>query len=64
MRTFREASPAARPIARLRLAKVPASAVADRERPPVFHFFEEIYARTLRDVEARATGATRFTGDS
>ncbi len=64
MRTFPEASTAGRPIARLRLAKAPASAVANRERPPVFHFFEEIYARTLRDVEARASGPTRFTSDS
>lgn len=54
----------ARPIARLRLAKVPASAVAALERPPVFHVFEELYARTLRDIEARTCTARLAAGNS
>ncbi len=37
----------ARPVARLRLVK----AVVPRERAPVFHFFEELYARAAARAE-------------
>ncbi len=52
-----------RAIARLRLAKVPVSRVADAERPPVFHVFEELYARTLREMEARSCSAALVAGN-
>jgi len=39
-----------RPIARLRLDRVPV--LASRERPPVFHVFEELYARAVRELAA------------
>jgi hypothetical protein len=47
-----------RPLARLRLARIAEAERTQppaRERPPVFHVFEELYARTLRNVEARLT---------
>jgi len=47
-----------RPIARVRLEKVPASEIVAGQRPPVFHIFEELYARTLREMEARSSAAT------
>jgi hypothetical protein len=56
---------AARPVqavARVRLEKMPAPAIAARERPPVFHVFEELYARTLREVQARPSAAVLATG--
>jgi hypothetical protein len=45
------------PVARVRLervAAVPASALPARERPPVFHVFEELYARTRREMRSAA----------
>ncbi len=44
-------SSAMRPIARVRLEKVPVSQIVAGQRPPVFHIFEELYARTLREME-------------
>ncbi len=52
---------AMRPIARVRLEKVPASEIVAGQRPPVFHIFEELYARTLREMEARSSAATLVT---
>ena len=46
-----------RAIARLSLARAEAPA-PQRGRPPVFHVFEELYARTLSDTEPRSCGAT------
>jgi len=46
------------PIARLRLEKVPV--LPSRERAPVFHVFEELYARALREL---AAGAGRDLAD-
>jgi hypothetical protein len=40
------------PIARLRLRKVPV--LATRERAPVFHVFEELYARAVRQLRGGA----------
>ena len=46
-----------RPIARLQLRKVPVA--VPRERAPVFHFFEEMYARS----GGGETGARRPPAD-
>ena len=50
-------------IARIRLEKRPESALAARERPPVFHVFEELYARTLREMQARSSAAAVTAGN-
>lgn len=52
----------ARPIARIRLEKAQLSDLAARERPPVFHVFEELYARTIREMEARPGAGTLASG--
>jgi hypothetical protein len=52
----------ARPIARIRLEKARLSDVAARERPPVFHVFEELYARTVREMEIHPRAGTLASG--
>ena len=56
-----------RPLARLRLAKlaqVEMPAAPARERPAVFHVFEELYARTVRDMDERPRAAPLVSGNS
>ncbi len=48
-------------LARLRLLRLESPA-PQRERPPVFHVFEELYARTLRELEPRSCGTTLAAG--
>jgi hypothetical protein len=48
-------------LARLRLVRME-SPEPRRERPPVFHVFEELYARTLRELEPRSRGTTLVAG--
>ncbi len=50
-----------RALARLRLVRVEAQPT-HRERLPVFHVFEELYARTLRDLEPRSSSTTLVAG--
>ena len=45
---------APRPIARLQLRKVPAAMA--RGRAPVFHVFEELYARAVEELAPPASG--------
>ncbi|HEX9288420.1 MAG TPA: hypothetical protein VF904_02765 [Anaeromyxobacteraceae bacterium] len=47
------------PIARLRLDEVPV--LTPRARAPVFHVFEELYARAVREL---AAGADRDAAES
>ncbi len=48
-------------IARRRHDKQREPAAAAREHPPVFHVFEELYARTLRETRA-GPGAVVISG--
>jgi hypothetical protein len=50
-------------IARIRLAKIREPEAATRDRPPVFHVFEELYARTLREMQAPPSSAAVAASD-
>jgi hypothetical protein len=52
------------PVARIRLEKKQMPVAVAPERPPVFHVFEEMYARTMRDAETRSYASGLAAGHS